>query len=1489
MASPANGIGAVLVVGGGVGGMQASLDLAEAGYKVYLVEQATAIGGKMAQLDKTFPTNDCAMCTLAPRLVDAGAHLDIEKITGATVESVSGEPGHMQVALRTRARYVDLKCTGCSLCVEKCPVRLDSEFDVGLVKRTAIYKRYPQAFPGALAIDKQGVAPCRIACPAGVNAHAYVSLVAQGRFAEALAIEREGNPFPAMIGRICTHPCEIDCTRAGLDDGIAIRPLKRFLADWEAADPERRPPPRPAAEKRNEKVAIVGSGPAGLTAARELALRGYPVTIFEAQAEPGGMLRWTIPEYRLPKAVVAREIREAVLDLGVEIRTGVRLGRDLSLDDLRREYRAVVLAIGAWKGARLDIPGERDFPDVVDAVPFLAGVNSGKPHDVAGKRVVVVGGGNSAVDAARTAVRLGAKVTILYRRSREEMPAYAWEVDEAIEEGVEIALLAAPAKVLGTKGKVAGLGCVRMRLGEPDASGRRRPVEVPGSEFTVPADVVIAAIGQRPDTGCIGGVKVDARRGVIAADETTLETSVPGVFACGDVVLGPDIAVTAVAAGREAAISVDRILRGEDPRSGRTPPARTKASKDVRGLPRRRRMPVPTLPLEERRASFRELELGYSEEQARAEASRCLSCSGCCECRLCVAACEADAIRHDMIAEQTRTLDVGAVVLAPGFDVFDARARPEFGLGRFPNVVTSLQFERILSASGPTQGEIQRPSDGKHPRNVAFIQCVGSREVAHDYCSSVCCMYATKEAMIAKEHQPDLECSIFHIDVRAFGKGFEAYFQRAKDAGVRYVRCRPAGVREAPGAGNLVVSYHDDDGSLASREFDLVVLSCGMVPAGSAKALAGVFDLELNRHGFARTGDFHPVETSRPGVYACGPFVGPKDIPETVVEASAAACKAMNLLSGARHTLTTRREIPPEKDVAGQEPRIGVFVCHCGKNIGGVADVPAVCDYAAKLPNVVFAAHTLYTCSADTQVVIKQAIREHDLNRVVVASCSPRTQEPLFRSTCREAGLNPYLFEMANIRDQNTWVHMHEPEKATRKAKDLVRMAVAKARLLEPLRNRSVGVRRGALVVGGGMAGMTAALELADQGFVAHLVERSAELGGNMRRVRYLLGDDLDPQRELAAVVARVRSHPDVRLYVSSEVAAVDGSIGNFRSTVRGPDGTTTTFDHGVVVVATGARPYVPDAYLYGKDPAVVTQLELEEALAGAPGDGKAPLRVGELKSVVMIQCVGSREPERPYCSRICCSVAIKNALRLKQLRPDAQVYVLYRDVRAYGFNEEWYRRARELGVTFVKYEPEAKPVVAREGGRLVVTVEERVLGRRLALPADAVVLSTAIVPDPTGEALAKLLKVPLNQDRYFLEAHMKLRPVDFATDGIFLCGLAHSPAGIRENVAQACAAASRAATILAKDRLELDAIVSQVVDENCDGCAYCVEPCPFHALRLIEYMRNGEIKKTIDRDIAVCKGCGVCQATCPKGGIVVDHFKLPQLVAMIEAALEAA
>jgi len=871
------------------------------------------------------------------------------------------------------------------------------------------------------------------------------------------------------------------------------------------------------------------------------------------------------------------------------------------------------------------------------------------------------------------------------------------------------------------------------------------------------------------------------------------------------------------------------------------------------------------------------------------------------KCGICQEVCEAGAIDYEQ-KEELRELKAGAVILAPGYDLFDAGLKGELGYGRYPNVISSLEFERILSASGPFLGKVLRPSDRKHPKNILWIQCVGSREVDRNYCSSVCCMYATKEAIIAKEHEPGLDCHIFFIDLRAFGKGFDQYYERAKEIGVKYTRCRPSSIKEVPSTKNLLVRYEAEDGALKTGEFDLVVLSSGLAPSSGVGKLAETFGLELNEHRFCKTEKFTPAETNRPGIYVCGPFTEPKDIPETVVAASAASAKAMALLAEARGTLVVSREYPPETDISGQPPRVGVFVCHCGTNIGGVADVPEVVAYARTLPDVVHAEDNLYTCSVDSQIRIKEKIKEHTLNRVVVASCTPRTHEPLFRNTCREAALNPYLFEMANIRDQNTWVHMQEREQATRKAKDLVRMAVAKSRLLEPLQNRNLEVNNNALVIGAGLSGLTAALELAEQGFEVHLVEKEKEPGGNLRNLHYLLGSPEKPREKLEALIEKVKGHKKIHLHLETAIDEVAGSLGSFKTKLSGLNGAQPLeIGHGTVIVATGAQEYKPKEFLYGQDSRVLTQVELEEKISNNP----SAFSLQPSATVVMIQCVGSRTKERPYCSRVCCSHAIKNALKLKELKPETEVYVLYRDVRSYGFREEHYRKAREAGVVFLRYNEDAEPSVsntcvgavtkhgvpqtAKENGGLKVTVHDPVLRTTVTINADLLALSTAVIPSPGNEDLAQKLKVPLNQDKFFLEAHIKLRPMDFATDGIFMCGLAHYPKDAEESIAQACAAASRAATILSQKQIELDAVVSHVLDESCDGCAYCIDPCPYKALTLIEYMSNGAIKKTVDRDLAVCKGCGVCQATCPKKGIIVGNFKLEQLAAMVEAALQPA
>jgi heterodisulfide reductase subunit A len=853
------------------------------------------------------------------------------------------------------------------------------------------------------------------------------------------------------------------------------------------------------------------------------------------------------------------------------------------------------------------------------------------------------------------------------------------------------------------------------------------------------------------------------------------------------------------------------------------------------------------------------------------------------DCGICKEVCEAKAIDYEQ-KEETVELKVGAVVLSPGYEVFDARIKKELGYGRFPNVVTSLEFERILSASGPYSGRILRPFDKREPKRIAFIQCVGSRDADRDYCSSVCCMYATKEAIIAKEHiGEELQCDIFFMDLRAFGKGFEQYYWRAKELGVRYIRCRVPIIEEVPQSRALAIKYLAENEKKVSEEYDLVVLSVGMRPPKEVAAMAERFGVTLNPFSFCNTSEFHPAESSREGIFVAGPFAEPKDIPETVVQASAAAAEAMSLLKDARGALIQPRVFPPEREVTAEEPRIGVFVCHCGSNIAGVVNVPAVVQYAVTLPNVVYAENNLYTCSNDTQERIKEKITEHHLNRVVVASCTPRTHEPLFRNTIREQGLNPYLFEMANIRDQCSWVHMHEPEKATEKSKDLLRMAVAKARLLEPLHTRSLEIKKACLVIGGGLSGMTAALAIAGQGFDAYLVEKEVELGGSLRNVHYLWNGE-KPQEELRRLKDRVLQNDKIHVFTEASIAGMEGSIGDFRTKVS-VRGETTDIAHGVTIVATGAAEYSPTEYLHGQLPEVITQWELEQRLSlGAEFLTTPPKQPA--KTVVMIQCVGSRERERPYCSRTCCAEAIKNALRIKTLSPQTHVCVLYRDIRTYGFNESFYTLARQKGVVFARYEEEHKPEVSKNGAALQVSVFDQTLGMTVVIPADLVVLSAATVPNPGNKELAQLLKVPLSEDGFFLEAHRKLRPIDFATEGIFLCGAAHSPMGLREAISQATGAAARAGTILSRDAIELEPTISHVIEEKCDGCAYCVDPCPFKAITLVEYQVNGETKKRVQVNEAVCKGCGTCQATCPKAAIFVWHFRPEQLQAEVHAAL---
>ena len=863
------------------------------------------------------------------------------------------------------------------------------------------------------------------------------------------------------------------------------------------------------------------------------------------------------------------------------------------------------------------------------------------------------------------------------------------------------------------------------------------------------------------------------------------------------------------------------------------------------------------------------------------DVNHCLKITGKMDCKGCSNACEAKAI---LVEDEPKEVDleVGAILFAGGYELFDPSVQYELGYRRFPNVVTSLEFERILSASGPFQGNLLRLSDLTPPQNIAFIQCVGSRDAKHDrpYCSSVCCTYAIKEAMIAEEHSTiPLEVTIFFMDIRTYGKDFDRYYERAKEeSGVRFVRSKVYSIDAADGTGDLVVKFTTEDGVTRTEKFSMVVLSVGFQSSPELVKLAKKVGIQLNPYGFCQTKPFLPVETSKPGIFVCGAFSAPKDIPETVMQASGAAGEISTLLAPARKTLTKIKEYPPEKDVVGEEPRIGVFICHCGINIGGYVNVPDVTEFAKTLPNVAYAERNLFTCSQDTQEKIKKAIKEYKLNRIVVASCTPRTHEPLFRETIREAGLNPYLFEMANIRDQCSWVHMREPAKASEKAKDLVKMAVAKARLIEPLKPLSLPVNRSALVIGGGVAGMTSALTLAEQGFEVHLIERSNVLGGVARRIHYNI-DGEDVQQFLDQLIKKVQEHPKIRVYTDTWIVDVHGYVGNFTTEIMRYRGRVIEkIDHGVAIIATGAEEYKPDEYLYGRDPRVLTQLELEEEIVRKNPD------IINCDNLVMIQCVGCRNEERPYCSRVCCNEAIKNALKLKEMKPEMNIYVLYRDIRTYGFYEEYYQEARGKGVIFLHYDLEDKPRVRQErkGSQLLlrVQVKDKVLGDEVAIDADILALSVATVASPDVRELAMLYKVPVNQDGFFLEAHVKLRPVDFATDGVFVCGLAHAPKSIDESIAQAKAAASRATTILVKDAIIGEGIVAYVDEALCSGCGVCEVLCPYGAIAVDREKGVSAVNE------ALCKGCGTCCAACPSGAVQQRGFTRKEISEMLSAAL---
>jgi len=852
------------------------------------------------------------------------------------------------------------------------------------------------------------------------------------------------------------------------------------------------------------------------------------------------------------------------------------------------------------------------------------------------------------------------------------------------------------------------------------------------------------------------------------------------------------------------------------------------------------------------------------------------------KCNICQQVCENDAIDFSQQPEKV-SVKVGAIILAPGFEIFDPGITGKYGYGKFKNVITSLDFERLLASTGPYEGEIRRPSDGKHPKNIAWIQCVGSRRVTegdNSYCSAVCCTYTQKQVILAKEHDADLQATIFHNDIRAYGKDFERYYQRAEELpGVRFVRSYVSIEKENPETSNVTIRYSTTDEGVKEEEFELVVLSVGLNPPTDAEQIAHKFGISLEPHGFCQTNSVDPVETTRPGVFVSGAFQGPLDIPESVFTASGASSHCGEVLHYRRGKLVEEKKYPQEKEVAGEEPRIGVFVCHCGANIGRVVDVPSVVEYARGLPNVVHAQEQLFSCTTNAAKEIIDVVNEKGLNRVVIAACSPRTLEPLFQDTLKEAGLNQYLLEMANIREHCSWVHAREKEDATEKAKDLVRMSVARNAVLEPLQEIQLPVNKAALIIGGGVAGMTCALSIAKQGHHVYLIEKAKELGGIARRLHYTL-EGLDVRSYLYNLINEVYKHPLIHVYTDATITEATGYVGNFVTKIKSDKG-MVELKHGATVIAIGAEEYKPDEYLYGESDKVLTQLELEGRIAS---QDEALL---SSEAVVMIQCVGCRNEDRNYCSRVCCSQAIKNALKLKEKNADMDVYILFRDMRTYGFKEDFYREASEKEVRFIRYEPDNKPRVqeVQESGKSILRVEvnDPILNQTLGIDANYLVLSTAVVPPEDAAEVSQQFKVSLGPDGFFKEAHVKLRPVEFPTEGVFLCGTAHYPKHLHETINQAYGAASRVMALLSSDTVTASGSICEVDEKKCMGCGACITACAYGA---IEFRETKQGKKAVVNPV-ICKGDGLCNSMCPTGAIRLKHFTDEELYSQIDAAIE--